>query len=354
VKDINAAGGIAGKPLVVTFYDSGTDAAKAHVEMAKLLDTKPLAIAGMMGPDGTRGSMDLFLTEKLPALQVGSGTDVTAESYPWSISACIDEQLFCSLPEPRWIAREPDIKTVVPIYDSTIAYYAWCTGHRERALKELGITILEPVTFEQFTTVDFGPAAIAALDQNADGYIFACAGDPIAKTIIEMHMRGMTMEDNRRILVSTCGDYAELYDVGAGYIDGIYVGSTINPAVESERWQRMKEDYEAYANVSLGLACMFGYDIPFFFKTAVEATRITGDPAKLAEERVILRDWMCNCEGIPSIMAEYDVRDCMSQAAMYLCQVQNNEKALLEVIHVSPEDNPPRVGPKLGEEGFGY
>jgi len=330
VKDINAAGGVAGKPLKVTFYDSGSEYAPANASTARILDTKPLMVSITVADPGAKGALPLIADEKVMSIGPCSGAENALEYRPWNVLFMGYDENCCGAADIEWLRREPDIKTVVPLYDNAVEWYVLCNESRIQWLEEAGITVLEGITFQQATTVDYGPIAIAALETNADGYIFTCYGDPVAKTIIELHRRGMT--DNRRISIPVCADYPELYEVGEGYIDDCYVTSFYDINDPSERWQSLKARYEAYTDIPLGFGAAMGYDVAYYFKYCIEATGVTGDPDKLAEERQILAEFAYNVEDFPFLVGTCDVVDGIELNPFYLSRIENNQKVLIEVV----------------------
>lgn len=337
VEDINAAGGIAGKPLKVTFYDSGSDPTQAHAQMGRILDTKPLMVVVDDGEPQGRAVGASIVSEQVFAIIPATGTMCNMEFRPWTVSFVNYDENICGLGGPAWIEREPDIKTVVPIYDDTVEWYMGCARCQIQALEEAGVTITAPVTFEQFVTVDFGPVAVAALEKNADGYLFVSIGDPVAKTIIELHRRGMT--DNRRILIAGSADYPELYEVGEGYIDDCYMFAWLNTDYPGERWQSVKNRYAEVSELPAGFGTYISYDIPYYFKYCVETAGVTGNPAMLAKERLMLANVGYNVEAFEFTMGTYPVIDGVAMGPIFLSQIKDNRKVLVETIpgEVIPE-----------------
>ena len=330
VEDINAVGGIAGKPIKVTFYDGSSDPAKSNAAMARALDTNPLMVGLGSAEPGVRGAMPLVVENELIAIGPAMGTIFAREFEPWAVCLMPYDENCCGSADVAWLEREPDIKTVVPIFENTIQWYGNCNKNRVRWLEEAGITVLKPVTFEQAAAVDFGSLAVSALGQEADGYIFTSNGDPVAKTIIEMHRRGMT--DNRRISIAVSADYPELYEIGEGYIDGCYMSAFYDINHDTEQWQSIKARYGASRDVPMGFGTSLSYDVPWLFKRAVEATGVTGDPAKLAEERLILAEWAYNQKDYPLVMGPTDIIDGIAMQPIFLCKIEDNQKVLIEVV----------------------
>lgn len=327
--DINAAGGVAGRPIKLIWYDCANDPAKCRVEMGKILDKHPLMIGANIA-DAVKGCAEPAVAAKVFMILPAAGTLLTKEYDPYCVSFLNYDENLCSHAEVPWINKEPAIKSVVQILDNTVEWYVNCVKLQHEALEKAGITVLEPVTFEQMATLDFGPVAVQAISRNADGYILTCMGDSAAKVIIELQRRGVT--ENPRIYCHACTDHPELYEVGEGYLDDCYVASFFDATHPGERWQSLKERYKVVSDIPMGFGTWIGCDIPYYFKYCVEATGVTGDPAKWAEEQQILAEFAYNIKDFKFVMGEADVVDGVALMPMVLSQIRNNEKVLVETI----------------------
>jgi hypothetical protein len=66
-------------------------------------------------------------------------------------------------------------------------------------------------------------------------------------------------------------------------------------------------------------------------KAAFENQGITGDPAKLKEERIKIKDYAINQKGFEGLDATYDIVDGLAVGyPSRIFQIQNNEAVLVE------------------------
>lgn len=332
VEDINAAGGIAGKPVRLAVYDSGSDPAKAHVEMAKALDTKPMIVLLQDCADSGRASLNLTAAEGVMAIIPVSGV-TSPKSYPrWAVSFMNYEDNWWGRTDVEACNRE-GFRTVVSVADNTIEDYVAAQTARCAYVESQGIEVVGEVNFEQFTMVDYAPVVVKALALEADAYMFMCMGGPVAKMAKEFYRRGMT--EPQRLLISHACDYPELYEEGGDFVEGAYVESMYNINNTSERWQSVKSRYEAYTDVPMGLGVYNGYDIVCYVAAAIESTGVTGDPAKLAEEREMLANWCFNQEDYPFLMGDFDVVNGVTAGDLWLNRVEGGKKVVLMTIHTN-------------------
>lgn len=68
----------------------------------------------------------------------------------------------------------------------------------------------------------------------------------------------------------------------------------------------------------------------YYAVAVIENTAVTGDPAKLKEERIMIRDWCNNQEDFPFVQENCDVVDGIKVPPIYMFQVVNNEYQVVE------------------------
>jgi ABC-type branched-subunit amino acid transport system substrate-binding protein len=151
-----------------------------------------------------------------------------------------------------------------------------------------------------------------------------------AKIILELEKRGV--KDKSGILLSPLEDDPSLYEVGKGHLDGAYLRHFLNMESKAPKWQALYAKYRKafpeFKAPTLGVP--YNYDMVYMFKAAVEKTGITGDPAKLTEERETLRQYCRNVKGFPGVQETFDMVDGLATSKAFLFTIQSNEKKLLQ------------------------
>ena len=346
VKDVNAAGGVAGKPLSFTYYDTGSEASKSRSVTARVLDTKPLIIVQTDLGGSYAATMGLTVPEQVFVIGPAPGSPTIVEYIPWNMSFLNYSETWGKAGVSEWLEAEPDIERVVVFHDTTAEVYEIKADIISEAVEEAGRVAAGKVGFEQFVTVDFGSVALAGLAQNADGFVFGCIGNASAKLIRELQKRGVT--ENRRFLVFADSDYPDFFEIGEGRIDGIYMQSLYDINHPSERWQSIKSRFEAYSpETPMGIGVFYGYDTVLFIKAAIAETGVTGDPAKLAEERLMLAHWCYNQEDFPFVMGPSDVVDGTTLQPIWLNRIVNNQKVSFLKILLEEVPEAYREAPQL-------
>jgi branched-chain amino acid transport system substrate-binding protein len=161
----------------------------------------------------------------------------------------------------------------------------------EQGIAEAGAALLNQVDVPT-DAVTFGPLVVNALSQNPDSIIFACNAQKIPSIITELKSRGWT--DMGRLLIFSSGDDASLYTVGGSSINGAMIYNYVDPNLNTPRWNAFREAYKKdYNGIEPPSLSPNYYDALYMIKQAIEATGVTGDPKKLKQERILIRDY-CN------------------------------------------------------------
>lgn len=324
--EINAAGGIAGRPLVIEWYDTGIDPAKAAAEMSKVV--KSLLIFGPVGAPNCKGALPLVVREKGFAMPVDSGADVVSEFFPYAIHNSDKFEMVTPPPTQGWAKRNPRMKTVIQFvfpFDPTFTDVA---KYQAKTLEAQGIKVLPDVEISE--NVDLASSVIKAMSEKPDGFTMLTLPMDAVKIIKEIDKRGV--KDKSSIMVFPVVDDPSFYELGKGYIDGAYVWHFLNMLSQSPRWQTLyskyKKAFPEFKDPTLGVPCH--YDMVYMFKAAVEKLAITGDPAKLVEERNKIREYCRNVKGFPGVQYTFDMVDGLGKTPTFLFRIEGNEKKLVE------------------------
>jgi len=324
--EINAAGGIAGRPLVIEWYDTGMDPAKAAAEMSKVV--KSLTIFGPVGAPNCKGALPLVVREKGFAMTVDSGAEVVSEFFPYTIH---NSDMFERVTPPAtrgWAKRNPQMKTVIQFvfpFDPTFTDVA---NYQAKTLEAQGIKVLPNVEISE--SVDLASAVIKAMGQKPDGFTIVTLPMDGAKIIKELDKRGV--KDKSRVLTFPVVDDQSFFDLAKGYIDGLYIWHFQNVLSKSPRWQafnaKWRKAFPDSQYATFGTVCH--YDMVYMFKAAVEKLGITGDPTKVVEERNKIREYCRNVKGFPGLQYNFDMVDGLGKTPTFLFRIENGERKLVE------------------------
>jgi len=321
--EINAAGGISGKPVKIIDCDTGVSAEKAIEEMAKIVGTA-LVELGPVPEACIMAAVPLAVEKGLFCMTASTSYEYAIKYFPWTLSWFPQTDKKLPPITAAWAKAQPDMKTVVQFVEK---WATWPGMAKAQAigLESAGVKMLQDVEVPT-DAVTFGPLVVKALAQKPDGFVLTCNSEKAAKIIIELNKRGW--KDNSKILVFSSADDTPLYTIGGEYLNGVYVYNYLNPDCPNPRWISFRRDYKADHNgIEPASLSTIYYDCVYMVKEAIENTGVTGDPAKLAEERIKIRDYCRNVKGFEGIQLTWDMEDGVPSAkGVFLFVIKNGVK----------------------------
>lgn len=328
--EINAAGGILGIPITFTEYDCGWDPAKAVAIM-------PRAVEGaliVLGPGATtdlQASADIAVEEGVFLLAAQCDDDVAEMFAPWAQTLNPSVPPVCGNPASEWLRLNDDIKSIVLIYHPEIAAMVDMMEYAAEAAEVMGV---ETQFLEvPIATIDFGPTAVKAIALGVDGYWVTQMPESAGRLMFELRNRGVT--EGRRLMLGPALMGPAYVGAGGEALEDTYITGMQNPSYDDPRYQALLRDYAAENEGSLWpqQSTWAVYDAVYLIKEAFEACNITGDPAKLAEERIAIRDYIRSLHDgkrFQSVRGE-DVELIMSGVTLpcYLFQLKKDGTAVM-------------------------
>ena len=326
--EINQAGGIAGKPVKIVGIDTGMRPEQGTVEMSRLVGSS-LVVLGPVAEPVIMAAVPIASDEGLYSFTATTSYEYAASYFPWAISWFSPTEEVLPSIITAW-AQKVGAQRVVQFIQNYGAWRGMASAH-EIGLAEAGAAVLTEVEVPQ-DAITFGPLAVKALDQDLDAIILACSAEKAAKIIMELKNRGW--EDMDNILIFSSADDAPLYTVGGEKLNGVMIYNYTDPDLDTPRWnafrQAFKDDHGGEEPFSLSPNY---YDSVYMIKRAIEATGITGNPRKLAEERIKIRDY---CNGIQDFEGlQYNWSNLggyPQDKPSFLFQIQDGQKRLVEKI----------------------
>jgi branched-chain amino acid transport system substrate-binding protein len=221
-----------------------------------------------------------------------------------------------------WAALNPGMKNVAQfVVDLDPTWVELAKNHAD-ALAAKGIKTTD---YSVTPGVDVSSVVVKAMAAKPDGYVVTCDPDSAGKIAIELDKRGLT--DHGKVLYFITDDDPGLYATGGAALKGSYIYTSTDQNAPSERWQALRAAYKADSGSDMiGPVAQIMYDSVYLMKQAIETTGITGDPAKLTEERAKLVEFYKNVKGFDSVMGAYDIIDNFGYNPWFIEQI--NDPAL--------------------------
>jgi len=324
--EINASGGIAGKPIVNDFMDSAMDPTKAAACMSRAIDGGALCVIGPPTELECKGSLPLAKQEGIFAFSAMGTETTTPEFAPWTIYVGRGTADRVKATIPMWVGVEPDIKMVAgfvfTVFDAWIREWQ---GH-EKTAAGLGIKSGGKIDVSP-GMVDYGPLVVKALNTGANAFILITTEEINAKLVKELVNRGSAPS---HIWIQSGGMGTSFMSQTKGINEGIYSNESLTYEYTS-RWAKLSSSYaKSHGGLPLvGTAYAFA-DMMYMIKAAIEHEAITGDPAKLKEERKRISDYAFNQKGFKGVKFTYDVVNGVARGVpVPLFQIRENKGALV-------------------------
>lgn len=329
VDEINAAGGIRGVPVKLELADTAFDTAKA-VSAATAAVEDALVILGPMDAPGGEASAPIYFENKVPAICAVSNVAIRESTAPYTCFYMADNADHRAV--VAWIAENPDIKTVVAFGDPSDpgAYDGYKLA--KEALEAAGVTYVKEIEVKS-GQLDMATPAVQAIDAKVDGYVCILRQEEMAKLGIELQKRGMT--EPRRIYMTFAALGSGLLDLAQGSLEGAYGYNNFDPNATGEKYVAFAEAFSAaHEGQSLVINTpVTHYNAVYAIAGVMEDLKITGDPAKRAEERQMIAEALNNSREFEGLQGPFSWIKGQLQTSVYLMQIQDNK-----IVTVGPID----------------
>jgi len=321
VDEINAAGGIRGVPVKLDLYDTAFDTAKAVSQATGLVDDSLVILGPMDAPSG-EACAPIYFENKVPAVCAVSNAAIREASAPYTCFYMPDNADDKAV--LAWIDENPDIETVVAFGDPSDpgAYDGYVLA--KNALEGAGVTYVKEIEVTA-GQLDMATPAVQAIDADVDGYVCILRQEEMAKLGIELDKRGMT--EGRRIYMTFAALGTGLLDLAQGTLDEAYGYNNFDPNATNAEYVAFADAFSADHE---GQALVINtpvthYNAVYAIAGVMEDLEITGDPAKLAEERQAIAEALNTSREFDGLQGPFSWIDGQLQAAVYLMQIQGDK-----------------------------
>ncbi|MBN1367726.1 MAG: ABC transporter substrate-binding protein [Dehalococcoidales bacterium] len=321
---INDAGGVRGVPINVVTYDAPGDPAKAVTAMSEIIGKKPLFMLGPMDQITMGAVLGLIVDEQLPLNGFFSTKEQLAEVAPLGTHMMPDDVKGAKNAAKVWIGMHPDIKSVALFYYPGLSEES--ARGAEAGLIESGVTV-NWIDINIGQDIDMGPIVTRAMALDVDGYYGMVYGMDFVGILKALSDRGMN--EGWRVMSGGQAMGPEILTAGANYNEGVYFWEffdLVNPG--STEFQDYVAAYGADHDGAFPYTwANWGFYLGVkAFATAIEQLNITGDPAKLTEERKAIEDFFWTYKDFEAFGGTFNYGDGGRVVKpLYVYQVINNQ-----------------------------
>lgn len=278
VEELNANGGILGRPVELIIEDDGGQPAQTATVATKLITRdNVVAIIGSVGSSSTLALVDIVEEYEIPLVAYGgSSPQITSLGCDWLIRMCADDNL-----QARMLVKyayEQGVSKLGFMY-SRDDFGVGGFNVAEEACAEYGIELCS----ESFMNDDqnFTSQLSKLKDDSVDCLMLWASYSPsslIAKQIAEMGW-------DIRVLSSSGLMNVSAFELSDNAIDGIVMTTTYYPSDPSERTAAWTEEYIEKYGFTPTQTAAYGYDSIMVLADAIERAGSTDAEAVMHELR---------------------------------------------------------------------
>jgi branched-chain amino acid transport system substrate-binding protein len=310
IEDINAKGGINGKMLTLSSFDTGGKPDQAVAGVTHFAeDTPALAIVGPFSTSECRVSFPTGERLGIPQTSMASSAPKVAAPFTYAFRNTTDEaytyeRLFKTIKAKGYAA-----KSVAIAYATDDAVSASLgTKVLPDAIKQAGLPLEQTVSL-RVAAFDLAPQVSQLMQKPADLIAVGTPPEPMLKLSAELRRQG---HKGRMLGGSTVAD-AELPARMAPNGEGTLITSTFFSGLDDERTRDFGQKFQAKLKekgepvVEPNQFDAASYDIVSMYAYALLQAGVTGDKDKRASERTAIRDQLRKLKNFPALVGPLSI-----------------------------------------------
>lgn len=298
--EINSAGGVRGKPIKLTYYDSPYDAARA-VTLTREQADKALVIAAQVTGVEAEAAAPIAVSSKVPWIDAITNASTTFEkNRPWTFGLSTDPGASAGAALKKLLADNPNVKTYGRLMEVSDQIFQIEWKGMKAALDAAGLKEAA-VAEHKLGDIDFSAAVTKLKAANPDLVLLLTAPGEGGRFLAEMSKQGIPAKTK---LTFATEDFIgpEAASTGGAALEGVYVGTATFNGLDDAKW---KAFYNAYLTEKKATTMAYwtpvAYDTVYVIKYAIEKAQATGDKAKMAAERDAVRVQLEGMKNFPGI-----------------------------------------------------
>lgn len=334
IEEINAKGGINGKKLALSSFDTGGKPEQAVAGVTKFAQDMP--VLAVVGPFSTSECRVSFPTgERLGITQMSMASSAPKVAAPFTFAfrnttdeAYTYERLFKTIKAKGYAHKSADIAYAT---DDAVSQ-ALGTAVLPAALKSAAIPLSDTVSF-RVSAFDLAPQVSQLMQKPSDLIAVGTPPEPLLKLAAELRRQGYK---GRMLGGSTVAD-AELPARMGANGEGTLITATFFSGMDDPRTKtfvksfkaKLKEKGETVLEPNQFDAA--SYDIVSMYAWAMKEAKVTGDPAKLADERKAIRDKVRNLKDFPALVGPLSInKDGDAIKVIYVLEAKAGQWTLVD------------------------
>ena len=322
VDEINAAGGILGKKLVLEFVDTGSDPGKARAAIQRALDQKPVVIFGPIYSGSISATLKLTNEAEVPQIMGGEAANLTAQGSKYLFRTSFGQNV--SMPKiANYLRDEVKVKSVAIVYVNN----DFGRGGRNAIIKEFetrNIKVVADISTEA-GQADFAADVIKVKGSAADAVFVYLNEEESARFLREAKKQGL----DKPLVGETTLLGQKVIDLAGDAANGVrgHVGLTVDAPIPA--MQEFGRKFEAKFKYKPDHNGVKGYIAPYMVKAAAEKAGKL-EPKAIA---AALRGLTITPDKIPGILIEatWDETGEIDRVS-FLAEVKDGKQVITKVL----------------------
>lgn len=303
--EINAAGGINGKKLIVKSFDTGGKPEQAVVAVQRFAqDVNALAVIGPGSSSECRVAFPVGDRLGITQMSMMSSAPKVAAPFTFAFRNTVEENyLWKRLLSTIQRKNIPHASIAIAYATDDAISQSLGTAVLPERIKEANLALSDSVTF-RVSAFDLSPQVSQLIQKPSDLIAVGTPPDPLLRFVTELRRQG----HKGRILGGSSIADVDLPERMGPPGEGTMIGATFYAGLDDARTKKFVEGFrtklkakgETVIDPSQFDAAT--YDIVYMYADAMKRAKVTGDPAKLAAERQAIRDQIKSMKGYPALV----------------------------------------------------
>src|SRR6266567_5364070 len=284
VDEINSAGGIAGKKIVLTTEDTGASSTDALNAMNRIVEGKPLIIFGSMISPHVFAQTEGVNKSETPFLVGATNAKITAQGSKWLFRTHVHDGQLADL-IPQYLVKSLK-KTKPGIMAVADDYGLGASKGIQAALAELNVPPIAVTSYAP-SDKDMSAQLLEIKDKGADSLILFGRPADVTLVIKQMNDLGikLTTIGNSSIVAQTTLNNLSAAEADGGYAIGGMIPQTSTDANIMDWAKRVQDKYKVPAdNFTVSY-----YDTVYMLKSIIE--KVGCDKPAIRDALAATKDW---------------------------------------------------------------
>ncbi|HEY0218944.1 MAG TPA: ABC transporter substrate-binding protein [Afipia sp.] len=334
VEDINAKGGVNGKKLVLSSFDTGGKPDQAVTGVTRFAQDEPvLAIVGPFSTSECRVSFPTGERLGISQMSMASSAPKLAAPFTYAFRNTTDEaytyeRLFKTIKAKGYAGKSAAIAYAT---DDAVSETLG-TKVLPAAIKQADIPLEDTVSL-RVAAFDLAPQVSQLMQKPTDLIAVGTPPEPLLKLAAELRRQG---HKGRMLGGSTVAD-AELPARMGANGEGTLITATFFSGLDDERTRDFVEKFKAKLKQK-GETVMepnqfdaTSYDIVSMYAYAMQKAGVTGEKSKIAAERTAIRDQIRQLKNFPALVGPLSINaDGDAIKVIYVLEAKNGKWVLVD------------------------